>query len=168
VTLGRQLAIAISATFFLALAGVQVILVRSAQAHLQQSLEALAQDAATSIGLSLGVLMKDTDPALVATVVNPAFDRGHYQRIEYFSAGGELLVSKTLPAQEGRYPGWFVELFPLNAPTAQSLVSAGWRQLGRIRSQCRYRHRHLPYQPDPCRQLALGGRLLDRSHRLAL
>ena len=88
-TLGRQLAIAISATFFLALAGVQVILVRSAQAHLQQSLEALAQDAATSIGLSLGVLMKDTDPALVATVVNPAFVRGHYQRIEYFSAGGE-------------------------------------------------------------------------------
>jgi len=132
VTLGRQLAIAISATFFLALAGVQVIHLRSAQAHLQQSLEALAQDAATSIGLSLGVLMKDTDPALVATVVNPAFDRGHYQRIEYFSAGGEMLVSKVLPTQEGRYPGWFVELFPLHAPTAQSLVSAGWRQLGRI------------------------------------
>jgi len=132
VTLGRQLAIAISVTFFLALTGVQVIHLRSAQAHLQQSLEALAQDAATSLGLSLGTLMKDSDPALVETVVNPAFDRGHYQRIEYFSATGERLVSKVLPPQEGRYPGWFVEFLPLRGPTAQSLVSAGWRQLGRV------------------------------------
>ena len=74
-TLGRQLAIAISATFFLALAGVQVILVRSAQAHLQQSLEALAQDAATSIGLSLGVLMKDTDPALARRLLRSCSER---------------------------------------------------------------------------------------------
>src|SRR5258708_5026153 len=131
-TLGRQLASAISVIFFVALVGVQVIHLRSAQAHLQQQLEALAQDAATSIGLSLGTLMRETDPALVQTVINPAFDRGHYERIEYFSAAGESLASKPLPPQEGRYPAWFVGLFPLYAPTAQSLVSAGWRQLGRV------------------------------------
>jgi len=131
-TLGRQLALGVSALFFAALVGVQWIHLRSAQASLQQQLEALAQDAATSIGLSLGNTMRENDRALIETVINPAFDRGHYQRIEYFSAAGDLLASRTLPPQEGRYPGWFVTLFPLHGPTAQSLVSAGWRQLGRV------------------------------------
>ena len=132
-TLGRQLAIAVSAIFFLALAGVEVIYLRNAQSHLQRQLESTAQDAATSIGLSLGTLMRAVDPALAQTVVNPAFDRGHYARIEYLSPGGESLVARTLPAQAGDYPGWLVRLLPLHAPTAESLVSAGWRQLGRVR-----------------------------------
>jgi len=132
-TLGRQLGYAVSAMFLVALVGVQTIHLRSAQAHLQQQLDALAQDAATSLGLSLGTLMRGGDAAMAETVINPAFDRGHYQRIEYVSAAGERLVEKTLHAEEGRYPAWFVKLFPLNSPTAESLVSAGWRQLGKVR-----------------------------------
>jgi uncharacterized membrane protein affecting hemolysin expression len=77
VTLGRQLAIAISLIFFVALAGVQAIHLRSAQAHLQRQLESLAQDAATSLGLSLGALLRTGDAALAERVINPAFDRGH-------------------------------------------------------------------------------------------
>ena len=133
-TLRRQLAYAISAVFLVALVGVQAIHLRSAQAHLQQQLDALAQDAATSLGLSLGILMsKGSDAAMAETVINPAFDRGHYQRIEYLSASGERLVGKDLRPEAGHYPEWFVALFPLNSPTAESLVSAGWRQLGKVR-----------------------------------
>ncbi len=132
-TLGRQLAIAVSVIFLVALAGVEAIYLRSAQEHLQRELDSKAQDAATSIGLSLGALMKQADAALAQTIVNPAFDRGHYERIEYFSPSGETLVSRVLPAQAGDYPAWLVRLFPLSAPTAESLVSAGWRQLGRVR-----------------------------------
>jgi EAL domain-containing protein (putative c-di-GMP-specific phosphodiesterase class I)/GGDEF domain-containing protein len=133
-TLGRQLAYAISAMFLVALVGIQAIHLRSAQSHLQRQLDSLAQDAATSLGLSLGSLMRvGGDAALAETVINPAFDRGHYERIEYLSSTGERLVDKTLPAEEGRYPGWFVHLFPLHEPTAESLVSAGWRQLGKVR-----------------------------------
>jgi len=86
VTVGRLLAVAISATFLLALVGVEAIILRSAQGHLQRQLESLSQDAATSLGLSLGVLLRGGDPALAETVINPAFDRGHYERIEYVSA----------------------------------------------------------------------------------
>ncbi|MGE5641334.1 MAG: EAL domain-containing protein [Clostridia bacterium] len=132
-TLGRQLAIAVSAMFLVALVGVQAIHLRSAQAHLQQQLDALAQDAATSLGLSLGVLMSTGDAAMAETVINPAFDRGHYEHIEYVSAAGESLVSKELRAEQGSYPQWFVGLFPLTSPTAESLVTAGWRQLGKVR-----------------------------------
>jgi len=132
-TLGRLLAAAISAMFLVALIGVEAIHLRSAHVHMQRQLESLAQDAATSLGLSLGALLRGGDPALAETVINPAFDRGHYERIEYLSAGGERVVSRHLPAREGNYPAWFVRVFPLHAPTAESLVSAGWRQAGRVR-----------------------------------
>jgi EAL domain-containing protein (putative c-di-GMP-specific phosphodiesterase class I)/GGDEF domain-containing protein len=132
-TLGRLLAAAISAMFLVALIGVEAIHLRSAHVHLQRQLESLSQDAATSLGLSLGALLSGGDPALAETVINPAFDRGHYERIEYLSADGERVVSRHLPAREGNYPAWFVRVFPLHAPTAESLVSAGWRQAGRVR-----------------------------------
>jgi len=132
-TLGRLLAAAISAMFLVALIGVEAIHLRSAHVHMQRQLESLAQDAATSLGLSLGALLRGGDPALAETVINPAFDRGHYERIEYLSASGERVVSRHLPAREGNYPAWFVRVFPLHAPTAESLVSAGWRQAGRVR-----------------------------------
>lgn len=132
-TLGRLLTIAVSALFLAALLGIEAIHLRSAQRHLQQQLESTAQDAATSIGLSLGNLMREVDPALVQTVVSPAFDRGHYARIQYVSPTGERLVTRTLPIEQGDYPGWFAAAFPLYAPTAESLVSAGWRQLGKVR-----------------------------------
>lgn len=131
-TIGRQLAVAISLLFLVALVGVEAIHVRSAQGHLQRQLESLAQDAATSLGLSLGVLLRGGDRALAETVINPVFDRGHYERIEYVS-GGERLVSRELRTREGNYPAWFARMFRLYAPTAESLVSAGWNQAGRVR-----------------------------------
>ena len=132
-TIGRQLALAVSALFLFALVGVEAVHVRSAQGHLQQQLESLAQDAATSLGLSLGVLLRGGDPALAETVINPAFDRGHYERIEYLSVSGERIVSRHLPAREGDYPGWFASVFRLYPPTAESMVSAGWNQAGKVR-----------------------------------
>jgi EAL domain-containing protein (putative c-di-GMP-specific phosphodiesterase class I)/GGDEF domain-containing protein len=130
--LGRQVAWVVSAIFFFALVGVQAIHLRSTHASLQRQLESLAQDAATSIGLSLGVLLRGGDAALAETVINPAFDRGHYEKIEYLAAGGERLVSRSLGPVQGRYPAWFARLFALHAPTAESLVSGGWRQLGKV------------------------------------
>lgn len=132
-TLGRVLTLAVSALFLVALLGIEAIHLRGAQAHLQGQLESTAQDAATSIGLALGNTMRDVDPAMAETVVNPVFDRGHYARIEYVAPAGQTLVTRVLQAEEGNYPAWFVHLFPLQGPTAESLVSAGWRQLGRIR-----------------------------------
>lgn len=130
--LGRQVAWVVSAIFFFALVGVQAIHLRSTHASLQRQLESLAQDAATSLGLSLGVLLRGGDAALAETVINPAFDRGHYERIEYLGANGERLVSRNLSPAQGRYPAWFAAMFALHAPTAESLVSGGWRQLGKV------------------------------------
>jgi diguanylate cyclase (GGDEF)-like protein len=143
-TLNRQLVAAISALFLAALIGIEVIHLKRAQEHLQRQLESLAQDAATSLGLSLGALLRGGDIALAETILNPVFDRGHYERIELISLSGESLVSKSLSRIErSTYPPWFAELLPLVGPSAESLVNAGWRQLGRVRVKV---HPHYAYE----------------------
>jgi diguanylate cyclase (GGDEF)-like protein len=132
-TIGRQLIIAVSVICFVALLGVQTIHVRSAQRHLQDQLESLAQDTATSLGLTLGAMLRKNDIALAETVINPVVDRGHYALVEFASLDRATLVTKTLPVNDaGNYPHWFAALFPLTAPSAESLVSSGWRQLGKV------------------------------------
>ena len=133
-TLERRLISVVSALMLAALIGVQFIHLRNAHRHQQDQLESLAQDAATAIGLSLGVLMRGTDTVIAQTAINAAFDRGHYERIELVGVGGERLAGRALGAAAlGRYPEWFAALFPLDAPTAESLVTTGWRQVGKLR-----------------------------------
>ena len=133
-TLERRLVSVVSALVLAALIGVQFIHLRHAHRHQQNQMESLAQDAATAIGLSLGVLMREGDRVVAQTAINAAFDRGHYERIELVGVGGEALAGRRLgAAAPGRYPGWFAALFPLDAPTAESLVATGWRQVGKLR-----------------------------------
>jgi len=136
-TLTRQLVSTISALFLVVLIGVQAIHLRSAHGTLQEQLDSLAQDAATSLGLSLGVLLRGgPDLALAETLINPVFDRGHYELVEFVSLEGKPLVRKVLDARLGEeYPQWLAAMFPLHAPRAESLVSGGWRQLGKVRVQ---------------------------------
>src|SRR5262245_51170171 len=133
-SLRRQLFAGISLAFLLLVAGIQAIHIAAARRAMQEQLESHAQDAATSLGLSLGALLLiRNDMALAETVVNPVFDRGYYQRIELVALDGKTLLAKELPVAELGVPGWFAALLPLEAPTAASLVTAGWKQIGSVR-----------------------------------
>jgi len=73
------------------------------------------------------------------------FDRGHYERIVYLSTDSRVLVAKQLPPTAAGVPAWFVDFFPLYPPSASSLVTQGWRQLGRVSvtSHTRFAYRQL-------------------------
>ena len=131
-TLFRQLLLGVSALFFVLLAGVETIYLLNARTQLQDQLASQAQDAATSLALRLAAFNSLEDRLLVETLLNPVFDRGYFQELSVVSVGGETLVRKTLPLAQGNVPEWFTRLFPLEAPGAQSLVSSGWRELGRV------------------------------------
>jgi len=131
-TLFRQLLLTVSMVFVLVLAGVQIIYVMNARSYLQQQLDSHSQDAATALGLSLATVMPGGDRALIETVIGPVFDRGYYQSITVLSTQGDVLVSKTLGAQPLDVPAWFTRLVVLQAPSNESLISAGWRQVGRV------------------------------------
>jgi len=133
-SLRQQLFAGVSLAFLLLVAGIQAIHVAAARRVMQEQLESHAQDAATSLGLSLGALLSTrNDMALAETVINPVFDRGYYQRIELVALDGRILLAKELPVAELGVPEWFVALLPLEAPTAGSLVTAGWKQIGSVR-----------------------------------
>lgn len=131
-SLFRQLLFSVSAVFLLVLAGVQVIQVLNARNYLQQQLESHSQDAATALGLSLATVMAGGDKALMETVVGPVFDRGFYQSIKVLSTTDEVLVAKELPRRPPEVPAWFASLVVLEAPSNESLISSGWRQMGRV------------------------------------
>ncbi len=144
-TLRQQLFAGVSIWFLLLLIGIETIHVAAARRIMQEQLESHAQDAATSLGLSLGALLARGDLGLAETVINPVFDRGYYQRIEFISIEGRVLLDKTLPAMVLGVPEWFATLLPLEAPTADSLVTAGWKQIGSVRvtSHPRFAYRQL-------------------------
>ncbi len=131
-TLFRQLILGVSLLFFVLLAGVEAIYLANSRVQLQEQLASQAQDAATSLALRLATLGSLEDRALVETLVNPLFDRGYFQEIRIVSVGGETLARRTLARAQGDVPEWFTRLFPIEAPGAQSLVSSGWRELGRV------------------------------------
>ncbi len=131
-TLFRQLFFGASLLFLLVLAGVEAIYLSNARLYLQQQLESHSQDAATSLALWLATVQPFEDRALIETVVNASFDRGYYQSIRVVSVSGETVVSKQLAPAQGEVPVWFTRLFPLRPPSAESLISSGWRQLGRV------------------------------------
>lgn len=131
-TLGRQLFIGLSIIFALLVLGIESIFVQNARNYLQQQLEAHAQETATSLALSIGQGMRQPDAALAETFINPVFDRGHFASIRLIGVDGQALVSRELGSVPDEGPALFRRLMPLEAPTGQALVSAGWRQLGRV------------------------------------
>ena len=131
-TLFRQLFLGASLLFLSVMAGVEAIYLANSRVYLQQQLESHSQDAATSLALWLATLQSLDDRALIETAVNTSFDRGYFESIRVVSVGGETLVHKQLAPAQGDVPVWFTRLFPLRPPSAESLISSGWRQLGRV------------------------------------
>jgi hypothetical protein len=131
-TILRQLFFGASLLFLLVLAGVEAIYLSNARLYLQQQLESHSQDTATSLSLWLATLPRFDDRALIETAVNATFDRGYFERIRVVSVSGEILVNKQLPPAQDEVPRWFARLLPLQAPSSEALITAGWQQRGRV------------------------------------
>jgi len=131
-TLTRQLLTGIVAMFIVLLIGIETIYLHSARRNVEQQLNAHANETATSLALTMGSRMQNLDEVLINTLVNPVFDRGHFDLIEVKAADGTIVFSRRLENQEIDVPGWFSSLVAFDAPSGQSLITAGWRQLGRV------------------------------------
>jgi diguanylate cyclase (GGDEF)-like protein len=131
-TLYRQLFWGTSIAFLIVVGATETIYIRNAHRYLQEQLASHAQDAATSLGMVLPAAMAEGDEVKAEVTVSAMFDRGYYQSIRVLNIRGETLVLKTLAAAPADVPEWFVKLLPLETPSAESLISKGWKQLGRV------------------------------------
>lgn len=131
-TLFRQLFIGTSIAFLVLLGLVESVYLVNARVYMQEQLASHAQDTATSLGLVLPPALVDKDVLRAEITVNAVFDRGFYQSIVVVSTKGDKLIEKTLTPTPPGVPVWFTQAFPMTAPSAESLVSKGWQQLGRV------------------------------------
>lgn len=92
-----------------------------------------AQDTATSLGLSLSPHIQARDNAMLQSMISAVFDRGDFQDMVLLSTDGETLVERSIPADAGQAPEWFVRIIALDTPTVEALVMSGWRQAGVLR-----------------------------------
>jgi len=131
-TLSRQLVMLLAALLLLVFVGTFFISVQNARTYLEMQLESHAQDAATSLGLSVSPHMLNNDLVTASSMVDAIFDRGYYQIIRLEDIKGEVLINRELSVQVKDVPAWFIKYLPLNAPKGEALVMAGWRQAGRV------------------------------------
>ncbi len=131
-TLRMQLVLTITALFLVLFAGVAVISVNNTRHYLDEQLSSLAQDTATSLGLSLSPHMKKNDLPMMRSMVSAIFDRGYYREIDMISIHGEPMIRMENPVKVHGVPSWFVDLVPLETPEGEALVMSGWRQAATI------------------------------------
>ncbi|MCW8889482.1 MAG: EAL domain-containing protein [Sedimenticola sp.] len=131
-TLSKQLIALIVALLLLVFAGTFLISVHNTRDYLEKQLESHAQDAATSLGLSISPYMEEKDIATVTSMTDAIFDRGFYRVIRVEDMQGKPLVDRVLPVQIEGVPEWFIERLPLTTPEGESTLMSGWLQSGRV------------------------------------
>ncbi len=105
--------------------------VNSFRGYIQSQLSSHAQDTATSLGLSISPYVGDeTTLPIVETMINAIFDNGYYQSIVLKDMEGTTLLEKQNPPAPQNVPDWFMKIFPINPPTAQTEINSGWNIAG--------------------------------------
>ncbi|MDP2829173.1 MAG: EAL domain-containing protein [Sulfuricellaceae bacterium] len=131
-TLFRQLIIIITALFLAVFVGTFFVSVNNTRVFLSSQLQSHAQDAATSLGLSLSPHAADNDLITMTSMVDAMFDSGYYREIKVVDIDGKPLVVRELPVTIEEVPQWFIQLTPLETPLGEALVMAGWQHAGGV------------------------------------
>ena len=130
-SLFKQLLIAICLFMVVAFAGSFVVSLESSRAQYVNQLRSHAQDAATSLALSL--TSNIDDPAMVELMVASIFDSGYYASIRVVDlASGDALVERSATPDNQGVPQWFINAIGLEPAGGEAIVSRGWQQTARV------------------------------------
>ena len=131
-SLQRTLFAYISIMLLLLLIGSFALNVSTMRDYLENQLQSHAQDAATSLGLSLSTSIDAQDRVAAARIIDTIFDSGDYRKVVFFDLNGAAIVVRSNPLSVDGVPEWFVSLLDLKAPSKSAQVVSGWKQLGTI------------------------------------
>jgi diguanylate cyclase (GGDEF)-like protein len=131
-TLSRRLALLVVVLLLLVFLGTFFTSVRNTRDYLETQLASHAQDAATSLGLSISTHLAQGDQASIDSMSDAIFDRGYYRLLEVENAEGRSVKRLELPIAIDGIPSWFISSFPLETPVGESAVMSGWTQAGRV------------------------------------
>jgi diguanylate cyclase (GGDEF)-like protein len=144
-TVRRQIFWVLSAIFFAVMAAVLYVSVSGTRQYLEQQLASHAQDAATSMSVTLGPALGRGDTVLAQAQVLSVFDRGYFKQISVSGTDRLVVFELVLPEKIQEVPAWFVRLAHIEAATGEAFVGSGWKQLGKVlvQSQPTFAYQHL-------------------------
>ena len=131
-TLLRQLILVIVTLFIMLFAGTFTISVNNTQKYLSAQLQTIAQDTATSLGLTLSPHFVEQDMITIESMVSAVFDSGYYREVIINDMDGKPLLERIALVEIEGIPDWFIRLVPLETSRGESLIMAGWQQAGTI------------------------------------
>jgi len=120
-------------TFFLFLIlfwGTSYMLFVSKKDFLTNQLASHAQDTATFLGVTLSNHVAEGDLVLTRSIIDAVFDRGYYETISFTDVNDKVLIDRHVDIQVKGVPQWFIDLVPLQAPSSEANVMAGWLHAG--------------------------------------
>lgn len=143
--LRSQLFGVVAGLFGVLLVAVLLVSTQGTRAYLEQQLASHAQDAATTLSITLGQSLGKNDRVLAETQVQTVFDRGYFKRIDVLGPDRQPIVLRELPEKIEGVPDWFVRLVPIETSPGEAFVGSGWRQLGKVlvTSQPTFAYQHL-------------------------
>lgn len=128
----RQLSLVLFLVVLAALAARTVLTVHETREYLAEQLESHARDAARSLGLSISLHLAEGDHVFMESVVDSLFDSGDYTSIHVHDLDGAVLLARERSPSPSQVPAWFVDLVPIDAPTGDAVLTAGWNTAGRV------------------------------------
>ncbi len=131
-TLSRRLALLVVVLLMLVFLGTFFTSMRNTRDYLETQLSSHAQDAATSLGLSISTHLAQGDQASIDSMSDAIFDRGYYRMLTVENADGNSVKKLELPIAIDGIPSWFISAFPLETPVGEASVMSGWTQAGRV------------------------------------
>jgi len=134
-TLSRQLISLICITFLMIFSGTFWISVDNTRSYLMLQLATQTQNAADSLGLSLVPHLQRHDLAAMDTMVNVVFDSGYYKSLKLTTMSGKTLIERENTSHVEGVPQWFINSLPMPTPQAESIITTGWTQSGKLTLQ---------------------------------
>lgn len=134
-TFNRQILLFISGLVLVLFIGTFWLNLSGTKTFLQNQLSSHAEDASTSLGLSLSSVADLDNPASIEAMIDAVFDRGHYRLIAFKDMDDEQVYQRENLSLSAEVPDIFVSLFSIESPSAKALVQSGWMPIGNLTVQ---------------------------------
>ncbi len=132
VSLLRKLLIIITLLIVSLLLGNFVVSVLHSRSYFSDQLSALAEDTATSLGLTLSHAAQEKDIPQIQSMINVIFDRGYYRGIVYRDLEGNVIVERSRDIAIDGVPQWFIDRIAIPERSGSAEVVSGWYRLGEV------------------------------------
>lgn len=100
--------------------------------YLNEQMETHAQDAATSLGLSITPYLDGENDVIVETMIAAIFDSGYYEAMVLRDVDDVVVHSRNNPVIIEGVPSWFVNAFSLSPPVMVTELNNGWNIAGTL------------------------------------